>query len=58
MDQKVNVIAKLEFELVYFEAVIQHYNHYITDTFPGFYLRYWEVFLLAFQSYPNYILDN
>ena len=27
---KVNVIAWLEFELAYFEAVVKHFNNYIT----------------------------
>ena len=27
---KVNVIAQLEFELIYLEAAVQHFNHYTT----------------------------
>ena len=29
---KVNVIAQLEFELVYQDITVQHVNHYATDT--------------------------
>ena len=32
---KVNIIAWLDFELVYFEAAVQHFNHYITATSPN-----------------------
>ena len=28
ISQKVNEIARLEFELVYFEAVVKHISHY------------------------------
>ena len=27
-----NVIARMEFELAYFEAEVQHFNHYATKT--------------------------
>ena len=29
---KVNLIARLEFELVYFEATVQHFSHFCTGT--------------------------
>ena len=29
---KVNVIARLEFELAYFEVVVQVFNHYAAET--------------------------
>ena len=32
--QKVNVFARLEFELVYYDSVTQHFNHYAKKTFP------------------------
>ena len=31
---KVNVIARLEFELTYYDSVIQRFNHYTTGFFP------------------------
>ena len=31
---KMNVIAWLEFELIYFEVAVQHFNHYATGTPP------------------------
>ncbi len=31
---KVDVIARLEFELAYFEAVVQHFSHSATATSP------------------------
>ena len=36
---KVKVITWLEFELAYFEAAIQHFNHYTTGTAPSSILR-------------------
>ena len=27
-----NVLARLEFELTYFNVLVQHVNHYTTDT--------------------------
>ena len=35
---KVNIIVQLEFELTYFETVIQHFSHYTTGTIP---LNHW-----------------
>ena len=32
---KVNVIARLEFELIYFEATVQHFRHYTSNTSKG-----------------------
>ena len=29
-----NEITRLEFELVYFEAIVQHFSHYVTGTSP------------------------
>ena len=29
---KVNVIAQLEFELNYFQAIVQHFSHYTMGT--------------------------
>ena len=29
---KVNVIARVEFELAYFKAVVQQFSHYVTET--------------------------
>ena len=31
---KVNVIARLELELAYFEATVQHATHFATETTP------------------------
>ena len=31
---KVNIIAQLEFELTYYDIVVQHVNHYATETLP------------------------
>ena len=36
---KVNVIARLEFELAYFETAIQHLSHYTIDLLPTACLR-------------------
>ena len=30
---KVDVITRLELELAYFEAAVQHFNHYTTGSF-------------------------
>ena len=32
---KVNIIAQLEFELTYYDIVVQHVNHYTMETFPS-----------------------
>ena len=31
---KVNLIARLEFELAYYDVVVQHVNHNTTETLP------------------------
>ena len=31
---KVNIIARLEFELVYYDSAVQRFNHYTTKTSP------------------------
>ena len=31
---KVNVIARLEFKLAYYDAAFQRFNHYTTNTLP------------------------
>ena len=31
---KVNVIARLEFELAYYDSAVQHFKRYTTGTFP------------------------
>ena len=31
---KVNVIAQLEFELIYNDSTVHHFNHYTTKTYP------------------------
>ena len=31
---KVNVIARLEFELAYYDVVVQYVSHYATTTLP------------------------
>ena len=31
---KVDVIVRLVFELAFFEATVQYFNHYATDTLP------------------------
>ena len=33
---KVNVIARLEYELAYYESAVHRFNHYTTRTPPGF----------------------
>ena len=33
--QKVKVIVWLDFELVYYDSAVQHYNHYTAGTLPG-----------------------
>ena len=30
---KVNVIARLEFELAYYDVIVQHFSHYATGIF-------------------------
>ena len=32
LDQKMNVIERLEFELAYLEVAVQHFSHYATGT--------------------------
>ena len=33
---KVNVIARLEYELAYYDSAVHHFNHYTTRTPPTF----------------------
>ena len=42
---KVNVIARLEFELAFFDVAFEHVNHYTTGTSPVFFCLFkwkWE----------------
>ena len=32
---KVNIITRLEFDLVYYDSAVQHVNHNVTDTSPS-----------------------
>ena len=32
INPKINAIARLDFELMYFDVATQHFNHYATDT--------------------------
>ena len=34
ISQKVKVMARLEFELAYFEVAVQHFSHYTMETHP------------------------
>ena len=47
INQKVNVIVWLEFELAYFEIAVQHFSHYTTET-PS--LKYTFFFFLKTNS--------
>ena len=31
---KVNVVVRLEFELMYYDSAVQHFNHYTPGTIP------------------------
>ena len=34
ISSKMNIIAQLEFELAYFKATVQYFNHYTRETSP------------------------
>ena len=40
ISQKMNVIERLEFALVYFEAAVQHFSHHATESPSG--ITGWE----------------
>ena len=42
---KVNIIARLEFELAYYDSVVQRFNHYATRTPPSHTIRWTQVLL-------------
>ena len=46
VSSNVNVIARLEFELAYFEAAVQHISYYATEILPYYYLKNQTVFFL------------
>ena len=51
---KVNVIARLEFKLSYFEAAVQHGCHYATGT-PSF---GWVSLFNGISTFVGYLMPN
>ena len=47
---KMNIIARLEYELAYYDSAVQRFNHYTTRTLPNklFAVSYWKKALLLF----------
>ena len=53
---KVNVIARMEFKLTYFEAVVQHISFYTTETLPCMYVCMYV--LLSMKNHFYFPLDR
>ena len=64
---KVNVIARLEYELAYYDSEVHHFNHYTTRTFPPpqkkkkqckvyiYGKKFWKKFFFLICIFPLFI---
>ena len=50
---KVNVIARLEFEIAYYDSAVQRINHYTTKTHPYFLGKKEEKYLFGDKIIQN-----
>ena len=53
-NSKVNVIAWLKFQLAFFEAAVQHVNHYVTGNLLESF--FWFEELVTFETYARGII--
>ena len=47
---KINIAMRLEFELAYFEASVQHFNHYATETLSLFLIVFKQMGSCSFKN--------
>ena len=43
---KLNVIARLEFELVFYDIAEQHVSHYTTGTYPNGFKYFYQILII------------
>ena len=55
---KVNVIARLEYELAYYDSVVRHFNHYTTITlqYIGTVSKGWVQRMIVDYSYYSQVV--
>ena len=55
---KVNVIARLEYELAYYDSSAHCFNHYTTRTPPCYHKAYYKIYMFILNAFEIYHLKK